>query len=75
MGSLSLKEKRVVAILDLKVAMRSNDKTNIKYEFLIPQNPRKHTLISTIGQIIEKTDFQDGRGGGHLGLEDQNEVK
>ena len=39
--------------MDLKVKMRSNDKTDIKYEFLDPKNPRKHMSISSVGQTVE----------------------
>ena len=61
--------------MDLKVKMRSTDKTDIKYGFLDPKNPRKHMSISSLGQTIEKLTFKMTDGGGHLGFEGQNEVK
>jgi hypothetical protein len=53
--------------LDLKVKTRSNGKIDIKYEFLDPKNPRKHMLISPVGQTIEKLIF-DMAGGSHIGF-------
>ena len=47
--------------------MRSDHKTNIKYEFLDPKNPRKYMLISTLGQTIEKPIIKMV-GGGHFGF-------
>ena len=47
--------------------MRSDHKTDIKYEFLDPKKPRKHMLISTLGQTIEKPIIKMV-GGGHFGF-------
>ena len=55
--------------------MRSNDKTDLKYESINPENPRKHMLISTGGENVEKLIFKMAEGGGHLGFEGQNEVE
>ena len=64
----------VVAILDLKIKMKSNDKINIRYEFLILKNPRKHMQISTISQNVEKLIFKMVDCS-HIGFEGQYEVK
>ena len=60
--------------MDLKVKMRSNDKTDIKYEFLDPKNPRKHMSISSVGQTVEKLIFKMADGS-RIGFKGQNEVK
>ena len=39
---------RMAAIFDLEAITRPDHKTDIKYEFLDPKNPRKHMLISTV---------------------------
>ena len=65
---------KMAAILDLKVKMRSNDTTNIRYEFLDPQNPIKHVSISSIDQTVQKLIFKMADGS-HIGFKGQNEVK
>jgi len=56
---------QTAAIFDLEAITRPDHKTDIKYEFLHPKNPRKHMMISTAGQTIEKTIYNMA-GGGHL---------
>jgi hypothetical protein len=54
--------------------MRSNDKTDIKYEFLDPKKTRKHMSISSVVQTVEKLIFKMADGS-HIGFRGQNEVK
>ena len=65
---------KMTAILDLKVKMMSNDRTDIRYEFLDPKNPIKHMSISSIDQTVEKLIFKMADGS-HIGFKGQNEVK
>jgi len=58
---------KLAAILDLKVIIRSNCKTDIKYEFFDPQNPRNHILHYSFSQTIEKL-FLKMAYGGHFGF-------
>ena len=64
----------LVAILNLKVKMGSNYKTDFKSEFLDPKNHEKHMLIRSIGQTSENLIFKMADGS-HIGFEGQNEVK
>jgi len=54
---------KLAAILDLKVKTRSNCKTDIKNEFLDPQNLRNHILHCSFSQTIEKLFFKMAYGG------------
>ena len=47
--------------------MRSNQQKDIKYEFLVSQNPRNYLLSSIISQIIEIV-FKMANGG-HFDLD------
>ena len=57
----------MAAILGNLVITRSDHKIDVKYEFLDPQNPRKHMLINAVAQTIEKVIFKMAPGG-HFGF-------